>query len=98
MPHYDERLRAIEDGLRADHPERADAPGRGAPRRFRSSRTLLWLAAGVIGLVAGIFIGHGLLIAAGLVVAGMAAQLLDPQRRSVEPRRRGPRGGVPRLH
>uniref|UniRef100_A0AAU3GPY4 DUF3040 domain-containing protein n=1 Tax=Streptomyces sp. NBC_01401 TaxID=2903854 RepID=A0AAU3GPY4_9ACTN len=115
MPHYDERLRGIEDGLRADHPERADfagrvdfpehaevpgqgVPGQGAPRRFRSSRTLLWLAAGVIGLVAGIFIGHGLLIAAGLVVAGMAAQLLDPQRRSFEPRRRGPRGGVPRLH
>lgn len=83
MPHYDERLRGVEDRLRSDHPEHA-----GTPRGHRPSRTWLWLAAGIVGLVAGIVIGHGLLIAAGLVVAGMAGQLLDPQRNR-------PRGSMP---
>jgi len=93
MPHYDERLRGLEDRPRTDDPERADAPvrdaGREASRGTRPSRqTWLWLTVGVVGLLAGIFIGHGLLIAAGLVVAGMAGQLLDPQRSR-------PRGSVP---
>ncbi|MBM7442962.1 DUF3040 domain-containing protein [Streptomyces sp. HB132] len=90
MPHYDERLHGFEDRLRSDDPERACTPERNASRGFRPGPTTwLWLAVGVVGLLAGIFIGHGLLIAAGLVVAGMAGQLLDPQRRR-------PRGGVPR--
>ncbi|MFJ8749283.1 DUF3040 domain-containing protein [Streptomyces sp. NPDC102441] len=89
MTHHDERLRGIEDRLRSDDPEHAGTPVRDARREVRPGRTWLWLTVGVVGLVAGIVIGHGLLIAAGLVVAGMAGQLLDPQRR-------GPRGGVPR--
>ncbi|MEU5170571.1 MULTISPECIES: hypothetical protein [Streptomyces] len=89
MPHYDERLRGIEDRLGDDRSERADDPDRGAPREHRPGPAWLWLTVGVGGLVTGIVIGHGLLIAAGLVVAGMAGQLLDPQRS----RRRG---GVPR--
>ncbi|MFE9725870.1 DUF3040 domain-containing protein [Streptomyces sp. NPDC005794] len=82
MAHYDERLRGIEDRLGNDGPERTATPGRDAPRGGRPVSTWLWLAVGIVGLVSGIVIGHGLLIAAGLVVAGMAAQLLDPQRRT----------------
>ncbi|AGJ58719.1 hypothetical protein FKO01_46075 [Mesorhizobium sp. B2-3-3] len=90
MAHYDEPLHGFEDRLRRDEPEHAGAPERHASRSFRPGPTTwLWLAVGVVGLLTGIFIGHGLLIAAGLVVAGMAGQLLDPQRS----RRRG---GVPR--
>ncbi|MFD6281380.1 hypothetical protein ACFWFI_38315 [Streptomyces sp. NPDC060209] len=89
MPHYDERQHGLEDRLRSDDPVPAGAPEREAPRGFRPGRTWLWLTVGVVGLVTGIFMGHGLLIAAGLVVAGMAGQLLDPQRRRS-------RGGVPR--
>ncbi|MER5556899.1 hypothetical protein ABT001_35545 [Streptomyces sp. NPDC002793] len=89
MPHYDERPRGLKDHrIGSDSPERAGTPGRDAPRH-RPSGTWLWLTIGVVGLLTGIVIGHGLLIAAGLVVAGMAGQLLDPQR----PR---PRNSAPR--
>ncbi|MFG2594262.1 hypothetical protein [Streptomyces sp. NPDC048438] len=81
MPHHDERLRGLEDRLGSDRPERTGAPGRDARRGKRPISTWLWLTVGTAGLVSGIVIGHGLLIAAGLVVAGMAGQLLDPQRR-----------------
>ncbi|MFC8229791.1 hypothetical protein [Streptomyces sp. NPDC057287] len=75
MPQHDERPRGHEDRLRHDDPERASAP-----RGHRPGPKWLWLAVGIVGLAAGIVMGHGLLIAAGLVVAGMAGQLLDPQR------------------
>ncbi|MEU0132895.1 hypothetical protein ABZ172_02465 [Streptomyces sp. NPDC006296] len=89
MLYHDERPHGFEDRLRRDASASADVPGKPPSRTFRPGPTTwLWLAVGVVGLLAGIFIGHGLLIAAGLVVAGMAAQLLDPQRR-------GRRGGVP---
>ncbi|MGW1818538.1 hypothetical protein ACWCQM_33845 [Streptomyces sp. NPDC002125] len=86
MPHYDERPRGIEDRLGHDRP---GTPERGAPRGSRRGLVRLWLTVGIVALVAGIVIGHGLLIAAGLVVAGMAGQLFDPQRAR-------PRGRVPR--
>lgn len=85
MPHYDERLRGLEDRLRSDDPEFADGFGRGAPRvprEYRYGYAWLWLTVGLVGLVTGIVIGHGLLIAAALVVAGIAGQLFDPQRSS----------------
>ncbi|MFE4452982.1 hypothetical protein [Streptomyces sp. NPDC056796] len=91
MSHYDERAHGFEERLRGGGSEGAGAPERRAPRAFRPGPTWLWLTVGVVGLVTGIFIGHGLLIAAGLVVAGMAGQLLDPQRSRS-------RGGVPRPH
>ncbi|MFI2780074.1 hypothetical protein [Streptomyces sp. ALB3] len=100
MPHHDEKPRASRDGLRTDDPGRvggpeqtgpgrADRPAREAVRgRHPGRHAWLWLTLGLVGLVVGIVIGHGLLLAAGLVVAGMSGQLLDPQRS------RG-RGGVP---
>ncbi|MGW0791417.1 hypothetical protein ACWD04_25025 [Streptomyces sp. NPDC002911] len=91
MSYDEERLRGIEDRLGSDGPARTGAPGRYAPRGNRTGGTWLWLTVGIVGLVSGIVIGHGLLIAAGLVVAGMAGQLLDPQRgapRSSAPRPR----------
>lgn len=64
MAHYDERLHGFEDRLRRDEPEHAGAPERHASRSFRPGPTTwLWLAVGVVGLLTGIFIGHGLLIA-----------------------------------
>ncbi|GAA2922816.1 DUF3040 domain-containing protein [Streptomyces argenteolus] len=84
MAHYDEG-RSLNDG-----PYVAD--GHGAPRpprAYRRGLAWLWLGAGLGALISGIVIGHGLLIAAGLVVAGVAGQLFDPQRRST-------RGRVPR--
>ncbi|MFB4420124.1 hypothetical protein C5F59_003415 [Streptomyces sp. QL37] len=89
MPHHDERLRGTEDRLGSDRPESNGGPVRNAASGERPSSTWLWLTVGIVGLVSGIVIGHGLLIAAGLVVAGMAGQLLDPQRR--RPRDSAPR-------
>ncbi|MFB8031263.1 hypothetical protein ACFQ6U_36670 [Streptomyces sp. NPDC056465] len=75
MPRHDDRPRGHGSRTGGDGPARADVP-----RGRRPGPTWAWLAVGVVGLVAGIAMGHGLLIAAGLVVAGMAGQLLDPQR------------------
>ncbi|WP_405690626.1 hypothetical protein [Streptomyces sp. NBC_01185] len=77
MPHDDERPRSRchEGRTGSDGPARTSAP-----RERRPGPKWVWLAVGVVGLMAGIVVGHGLLIAAGLVVAGMAGQLLDPQR------------------
>ncbi|MEU5655308.1 hypothetical protein ABZ802_06805 [Streptomyces sp. NPDC047737] len=100
MAHYDQRLSGIEyrpvhdggaqDGSDHDGGASGGAPRGDAPRESRPRQVWLWLAAGIVALVAGIVIGHGLLIAAGLVVAGMAGQLLEPRRRS------GRRSAVPR--
>ncbi|MEE1742811.1 DUF3040 domain-containing protein [Streptomyces sp. BE147] len=95
MPTYDKRLRDLEERLRHEDPEFADALSGGstrAPRGNRRVQAWIWLGAGLAALGAGIAAEHGLLIAAGLVVAGVAGQLFDPQRgrprgRSVPPAR-----------
>ncbi|MFD5203462.1 DUF3040 domain-containing protein [Streptomyces sp. NPDC058375] len=83
MPTYDERLRDLEERLRHDDPGFAEAMSGGTPRpprEYRHRNAWLWLAAGLAALGIGIAVGHGLLIAAGLVVSGAAAHLFDPQR------------------
>ncbi|MET8879414.1 DUF3040 domain-containing protein [Streptomyces rubiginosohelvolus] len=83
MPTYDERLRDLEEQLRHDDPGFAEAMSDGtprSPREYRRRNAWLWLAVGLAALGMGIAMGHGLLIAAGLVVAGAAAHLFDPQR------------------
>ncbi|MFD4033339.1 hypothetical protein ACFWVP_23225 [Streptomyces sp. NPDC058637] len=95
MAHYDERLSGLDDRSRHDRPCSADGHGAPrAPRAYGRGLAWLWLGAGLGALLTGIVIGHGLLIAAGLVVSGVAGQLFDPQRRSSRGRVR--RGGLPR--
>ncbi|HEY9438809.1 MAG TPA: DUF3040 domain-containing protein [Streptomyces sp.] len=84
MPHHD-RLRDIENPLRYEGPALADseAGGNMGPARCvsRSYHAWLWLVVGLVAMGFGIAVGHGLLIAAGLVAAGVAGQLFDPERR-----------------
>ncbi|MFJ6080064.1 DUF3040 domain-containing protein [Streptomyces sp. NPDC092369] len=87
-----ERLADLEARLEQDDPRfthalRAGRPAR--PREYR--RTGLWygLALGAVVLIVGIVISDGLLIATGLVLLGIAAQLLDPKEAPL--RRRGSR-------
>ncbi|KUL58069.1 DUF3040 domain-containing protein [Streptomyces albidoflavus] len=85
---HDAQLRALEDGLRAQDPRFSEAMDAGqpcTPREYRRGRAWLLLLAGLTALGAGIGIGHGLLLATGLVVAGLAVHLFDPDR----PRPRG---------
>ncbi|MGW4736401.1 DUF3040 domain-containing protein [Streptomyces shenzhenensis] len=79
----DERLVNLAARLERDDPRFARALGAGRPARPREyRRTGAWwgLATGAIALGAGVFLPHGLLIASGLVVMGIAVQLLDPDR------------------
>ncbi|WP_159770866.1 DUF3040 domain-containing protein [Streptomyces sp. HM190] len=84
MPRPDDRqLSEIEALLGHEDPRfaRALAAGRPCrPREYRNTRAWLLLAAAMAVLGTGIALAHGLLIAAGLVLAGMAAELLDPER------------------
>ncbi|QOZ98065.1 hypothetical protein DI273_01050 [Streptomyces violascens] len=85
---HDAQLRALEDGLRAQDPRFSEAMDAGrpcTPREYRRGRSWLLLLAGLAALGAGIGIGHGLLLVTGLVVAGLAVHLFDPDR----PRPRG---------
>lgn len=83
MSHHDARLRDLEDRLRRDDPQFASAMADGRPQRPREYRhgwAWLMLAVGLAAFAVGIVIGHGLLIATGLVVAGAAGHLFDPER------------------
>ncbi|GGZ20320.1 hypothetical protein [Streptomyces nitrosporeus] len=89
MTHQDERIHdTVPPPGRArpapDRPRPAAGRTGRTPRPGRPVRTTLawvWLVAGLAALLTGIGIGHGLLIAAGLVVAGVGGQLFDPDRR-----------------
>ncbi|MCW5249851.1 DUF3040 domain-containing protein [Streptomyces sp. SHP 1-2] len=77
----DDRLAEIEARLRREDPRLARTLARGLPRRSREGRRR-WLrllpavALALLGL--GIALPHGLLIATGLVLAGVAGELLAP--------------------
>ncbi|MEK8145872.1 DUF3040 domain-containing protein [Streptomyces sp. M10(2022)] len=83
MAHHDERLRDIEDRFQYEDPDFANAMAQGVPvPAAEPVRPRLALAhRGLSALGIGIAVGHGLLIAAGLVAAGAAGQLFDPDRR-----------------
>ncbi|MGC9497571.1 DUF3040 domain-containing protein [Streptomyces sp. WG7] len=90
----DQRLGEIESRLRRDDPRFARALDVGRPRRpreYRRVRAWLLLATALAALGAGIALAHGLLIATGLVLAGIAGELFDPHRRTCGDRRPPPR-------
>ena len=89
------RYEDLEDPLRyngfpCDLP---DGPGRTRPGRG-DRRHIAWflLAIGLGGFAVGIAIGHGLLIAAGLVLAGLGGHLFEhkPDRNHAHQHRRPP--------
>ncbi|MFB7493696.1 DUF3040 domain-containing protein [Streptomyces sp. NPDC056161] len=100
MTQFDEeRLLDLAARLERDDPRFARGLGAGRPARPREyRRTGAWwgLATGGAALAAGVFLPHGLLIAAGLVVMGIAVQLLDPDRARGADRARGGHRGPPR--
>ncbi|MFE5257593.1 DUF3040 domain-containing protein [Streptomyces coelicoflavus] len=80
----DRRLTEIASRLHREDPGfvRAFADGRPRrPREYRYRRAWLLLAVALGALATGVFLAHGLLIAAGLVFAGVAGELFDPHRR-----------------
>ncbi|KOG31020.1 DUF3040 domain-containing protein [Streptomyces resistomycificus] len=89
----DELLVALQARFERDDPRFARAMSAGRPfqpREYRHTRAWWSLAVALAVLVAGVVVADGLLIATGLVLAGMAAQLFDPQRsrgRRCPPRR-----------
>ncbi|MEU1852194.1 DUF3040 domain-containing protein [Streptomyces sp. NPDC019990] len=77
----DARLVDLETRLEREDPRFARAMRSGRPARPREyRRTGAWwgLGLGLAALGSGIALAQGLLIAAGLVLAGMAGQLVDP--------------------
>jgi hypothetical protein len=85
----DSRLGAIEAHIERQDPDFARALAGGRPRRpreYRRGRAWAVVGAALVCLGVGIAMGHGLLIATGLVVAGTAERLFDP------PERRRPHG------
>lgn len=79
----DERLLALAAQLEREDPRfaRALRSGRPArPREYRHPRAWWALTAAVVVLGTGAALSHGLLLAAGLVLAGIGLQLLEPYR------------------
>ncbi|MFJ3670525.1 DUF3040 domain-containing protein [Streptomyces sp. NPDC090106] len=79
----DQRLVALAARYERDDPGFAHAMSTGVPRRRRAVRRVaMWwvLAVSLAVFGIGVLVPSGLLIAAGLVFAGVAAQLLDPHR------------------
>jgi len=77
-------LEALASATERDDARFARALAEGCPRRPREYRRAhaWWTLSGAGALLfAGIALPHGLLLATGLVLAGMAATLFDPHRR-----------------
>ncbi|MEU6347412.1 DUF3040 domain-containing protein [Streptomyces sp. NPDC046977] len=90
MTHFDDSpLADLEAQMARSDPRFAHGMGSGRPhkpREYRHRGAWLMLAVSVVLLVTGLFLPQGLLIAAGLVLAGISAQYLG--RHSRHPRRR----------
>ncbi|MEW1722103.1 DUF3040 domain-containing protein [Streptomyces sp. NPDC093109] len=79
----DRRLGDLAERLGQDDPRFAHAMRTGtpcSPREYRRGAAWTMLAVALGGLALGIAMGHGLLIAGGLVLAGAAAHRFDPDR------------------
>ncbi len=84
VAHFDDKvLKDLEEQVEQSDPRFARAMDSGRPRRpreYRRSPAWLVLAMAVAMLVTGIALPNGLLIATGLVVAGIAGHLFEPFR------------------
>jgi hypothetical protein len=79
----DDPLDDLEARMRNEDPRFARAMARGRPcrpREYRHGSAWLLLAVASALFSLGVALGNGLLIASGLVVAGAAGHLFDPQR------------------
>lgn len=77
------RLHEIEARLHHEDPRFARGLRHGRPcrpREYRYARAWLLLTVALAVLGTGIALAHGLLIAAGLVLAGVAGEMFDPHR------------------
>ncbi|MFD9516843.1 DUF3040 domain-containing protein [Streptomyces sp. NPDC059979] len=80
----DERIADLESVLQHDDPRFARGLGKGHPRRpreYRRGRAWLAMILAVAAVVTGATMPHGLLLAAGLVMAALAVNLFDSTRR-----------------
>ncbi|MFD4240592.1 DUF3040 domain-containing protein [Streptomyces sp. NPDC058525] len=76
----DERIADLEAALWHDDPRFARGLGKGRPRRpreYRRGRAWLALLLALAAVVTGVLVPHGLLLAAGLIMAALAVNLLD---------------------
>lgn len=80
MDRFDEALKVLESDMRREDPALDRALRTGRPRPLLRPWAVLLLAAAVAVLLGGLFAGHGLVLATGLVAAGIAAHLLDRPR------------------
>ncbi|CAL9351612.1 hypothetical protein [Streptomyces sp. Tu 3180] len=92
MSKCDERPGTTELPVRRDVPRSCGARERNCsprPREHRGAGARLLLLAGIAGVVAGMVLPQGLLLAAGLVLAGLAGQAAgSPGSRRARPRTR----------
>ncbi|MEW2138908.1 DUF3040 domain-containing protein [Streptomyces sp. NPDC005409] len=87
----DEKIADLEAVLWHDDPRFARGLGKGRPRRpreYRHGRHWLALSLALAAVVTGAMVPHGLLLAAGLVLAALAVNLFDTTRRRRLRRRR----------
>ncbi|MEU1198139.1 hypothetical protein ABZ446_18150 [Streptomyces sp. NPDC005813] len=83
MSQYDEEgLAGLDAQLGRDGPRSRVPVNRGSVRPGGGRRAGAWwvLATAVVALPTGLVLPHGLLVATGLVLLGIAASLLDPYR------------------
>ncbi|MFJ9551306.1 DUF3040 domain-containing protein [Streptomyces erythrochromogenes] len=79
----DERIADLEAALWHDDPRFARGLGKGRPRRpreYRRGRAWLALLLALAAVVTGVLVPHGMLLAAGLIMAALAVNLLDSNR------------------
>jgi hypothetical protein len=83
MPYEHKAIEDIEAETRRTDPRFAEGLRTGrpcAPREYRRRLGRLLLAVSLAWILIGIVLPQGLLIAAGLVLAGIAGGVLDPRR------------------
>lgn len=92
----EERIADLEAVLRRDDPRFVRGPGEGRPRRpreYRRGRAWLAMTLALAAVVVGGLVPHGLLLAAGLVMAALAVNLFDSREQRIRRRRHRHRRG-----